>query len=292
VDEISRTREMYRITTSVLSVIAYSITAHLCDGRLLLQHSVLRIRGGEIEEENEKLAFISPPTILSLSSINSSSQSEEETVGETSNVNVGDSLIHNTVHSLIKSDTLLLTKLTKLMRTLNNIKSKSGKYLVDSVAIKSKDIGTFVQKIRNSIQIDKHLNLDEYLKQMTGEAYKSLTTSSSIVCSFVLPLLLNFDDEILTNLAVLILALLGSSVGFQSFLYFVSVGYSVSIGCISALTLVVYNVSFVLMHSLSMSHDTIIYAQHSIYQLFSNCNIPLSLIQKIKSLLSQIFKYI
>ena len=283
---------MYRITTSVLSVIAYSITAHLCDGRLLLQHSVLRIRGGEIEEENEKLAFISPPTILSLPSINSSSQSEEETVGETSNVNVGDSLIHNTVHSLIKSDTLLLTKLTKLMRTLNNIKSKSGKYLVDSVAIKSKDIGTFVQKIRNSIQIDKHLNLDEYLKQMTGEAYKSLTTSSSIVCSIVLPLLLNFDDEILTNLAVLILALLGSSVGFQSFLYFVSVGYSVSIGCISALTLVVYNVSFVLMHSLSMSHDIIIYAQHSIYQLFSNCNIPLSLIQKIKSLLSQIFKYI
>ena len=59
------------------------------------------------------------------------------------------------------------------------------------------------------------------------------------------------------TLPVFALALLGSSLGFHSFLYFVSVGYSVSIGLISLFSLISANVSFTTNKRISLSTTSV-----------------------------------
>ena len=53
-----------------------------------------------------------------------------------------------------------------------------------------------------------------------------------------------FQLDIMIWSIAFVISLLGTSLGFHSFLYFVTVGYSISIGLIALTSLVVFNVSY------------------------------------------------
>ena len=92
---------------------------------------------------------------------------------------------------------------------------------------------------RPELDLDYRIAVD-VAKSTVSKVYGSI---SGPIVSTILSQLCIPNEKPLTTTAVFLLSLLGSSLGFHSFLYFVSIGFGLAVGFIATAALITFNVS-------------------------------------------------
>ena len=126
--------------------------------------------------------------------------------------------------------------------TTTSSSSSSSSTQSDSIAT-----GTGIKSMAKSALVSMKSAPVEALKQIKDkvsiDALKAKTSAVSPRALMVNTLLLfGSPSRPLTPLSVLSLSLLGSSLGFKSYLWFATIGYTVAVGLISLVALIVYNI--------------------------------------------------
>lgn len=95
---------------------------------------------------------------------------------------------------------------------------------------------------RPELDLDYRIAVD-VAKSTVSKVYDSISgpIMSAIVSQLCIP-----AEKPLTTTSVFLLSLLGSSLGFHSFLYFVSIGFGLAVGFIATTALIAFNVSQIL----------------------------------------------
>ena len=128
---------------------------------------------------------------------------------------------------------------TTTFKQLNEIKSASVQRIQESASVQRARIHNGLRGLKNGdivINRDTIAHSMETAKDWMKEATMPVYSAATTVAAY------RPNDDTTILIAVFALSLLGSSLGFTSFLYFVSVGYGASIGIIAATALILSNV--------------------------------------------------